>query len=913
MNVFALMATLSLDSSRYESGLNNAKIQANSAGGTIGKGLANAVSVGVKAVTAASTAVGGFTASSLKTGQAFDKSMSQVAATMGKSMNELEKDVNTTTLSINGQTKEFTGTLRDFAQELGKSTAFSASQAADALNYMALAGYDAKTSMDMLPSVLNLAAAGNMELASASDMVTDTQSALGLSLDETSALVDKMAKASSKSNTSVAQLGEAMLTIGGTAKDLSGGTTELSTALGILADNGVKGAEGGTALRNILLNLTPKSKEAADAMERLGLKAYDSNGKMRPLKDVFNDLNKGLEGMTDQQKSNVLATIFNKVDLKSVNALLATNVERWDELTTAIDESQGAAEKMAATQLDNLAGDVTIFKSALEGAQIAISDKLTPSFRNFVQFGTSGLSKITDAFLSGGLSGAMDAFGQVLSDGLTMVIEMLPSFVDAGIQLIGALGEGIIENTQQITDAAVEIVIMLGEALISAAPQLAEGALNLIVSLGNSLLENAPKIIEFATTIVTNLATGISNNLSQLSEKGADIIDNIIKGITSAIPLLVSSSITIITTLMNFLIQNAPMLINAGIQLIVHLAEGVISMIPVLLEAFGTIASNVIDTLSQVDWIKVGTDIINYIGDGIESLVDLIPTALETIANTAIELLTNIDWEGVGNAIINLIDGGITLLFDTIPKNLVKIGEAAWKSFKNIDWLDLGKKIIGLIVDGLVVVFTKIGTKLKEIGDAAWKKFNQINWYDLGYNVIKFILNALTTFFTSVGNKLKEIGDAAWKKFKDINWLDLGSNIISGIVDGIGRGASKVIDAARNLAKGAYNAAKEFLGISSPSKKFIWLGEMSDDGMVEGIETNKYKVQSAVDDLISIPRDISDMSLNVDGENENASINGLGNVIINVYGAQGQDVKELADLVADRILDEKQRQRAWAY
>ena len=133
--------------------------------------------------------------------------------------------------------------LRSFAMEMGATTAFSATEASNALNYMALAGYDAETSMAMLPNVLNLAAAGGIDLASASDMVTDAQSALGLTLDETSVMVDQMAMAASKSNTSVAQLGEAFLTVGGTAKNLAGGTTELSTMLGVLADNGIKGSE----------------------------------------------------------------------------------------------------------------------------------------------------------------------------------------------------------------------------------------------------------------------------------------------------------------------------------------------------------------------------------------------------------------------------------------------------------------------------------------------------------------------------------------------------------------------------------------------------------------------------------------------------------------------------------------------
>ena len=417
-SLFDLSAVLKLDSSQYEKGIKTAK---NSAQGFSGK--LDVVKKTAGKVTKALAAVQGaaataFLGSAVKTTMEVDTAMSQVAATMGKTTDEVTD-------------------LRDFAKQMGANTAFSAKQAADALNYMALAGYDADTSMKMLPTVLDLAAAGSMDLASASDMVTDSQSALGLSLDETSEMVDKMAKASSKSNTSVAQLGEAFLTIGGTAKNLSGGTTELSTALGLLADNGIKASEGGTSLRNILLNLTPKSEDAAKAMESIGLNAYDAEGNMRPLKDIFADMNEGMADMTTEQKTNVLSNIFNKVDLKAVNALLATNVDRWDDLSSSIDDSRGAAQAMAETQLDNLGGDVTILKSAFEGLQISIGEKVSPALRDLVEYATDAISGITEWISEGGIEdfledaqGKLEDVGDYLSDTFQPTLDVLKDAFD---------------------------------------------------------------------------------------------------------------------------------------------------------------------------------------------------------------------------------------------------------------------------------------------------------------------------------------------------------------------------------------------------------------------------------------------------------------------------------------------------
>lgn len=379
MNLFELVATLTLDSSEYDRALMAAKGSTAKAGdGMVASVGRTKKAIGLAAI-GMGAAIGAFGVASVKTGMEFDSAMSQVAATMGKTMTEMESEVGSVDLAWG----EFSGNLREYAQEMGAHTKFSAIEAAEALNYMALAGYDTQKSMEMLPPVLSLAAAGNMELATASDMVTDASSALGLSQEQTVAMVDQMAAAASKSNTSVEQLGSAMLTVGGTAKVLKGGTTELSTALGILADNGTKGAEGGTALRNILTAIQGDKFEKT--FGEMGVAAYDAQGNLRSLKDIFADMQVAMEGMTDEQKTDIINKTFNARDLKNVNALLGTTADRWDELGAAIEDSEGAAQQMADTQLDNLAGDITLLKSAFEGLKISVSDELTPAFRGLVQ------------------------------------------------------------------------------------------------------------------------------------------------------------------------------------------------------------------------------------------------------------------------------------------------------------------------------------------------------------------------------------------------------------------------------------------------------------------------------------------------------------------------------------------------
>ena len=588
MDVFDLVAKITLDDSGFHSGLDKVK----GAFGTI-------AGVGAKAIGAATAAVGAFTASAVKAGAGFDTSMSQVAATMGYTTEQIN--------TAGSEASETFNKLRDFAQEMGRTTMFSASQSADALNYMALAGYDAETSIGMLPNVLNLAAAGSMDLASASDMVTDAASALGMTLEDGSvdvervtSMIDGMAVTASKSNTSVSQLGSAILTIGGTAKQLRGGfvemadgtkvaydgTTELSAALGILADNGVKGSEGGTALRNVLNTFS--GNKFAKTFGAMGVAVYDASGEMRSMKDILKDMNGVMEGMTTEEKTGLINSTFNARDLKNVNALLATTTDRWDQLTMSIEDSKGAAQEMANTQLDNLEGDITTFKSAWEGLQIAISDTVKGPLREFVQFGTQAIGDLTQALNEGGIEGFMEQLGTTLSEGISFIATYMPSFIEGGIKLLQALGEGMLQALPSILGSLAQIATMiiqnLGGGLIEALPVILDAASQIITMLVQGVTEHIPDLIPVITDIIVNIANFITQNLPLLLNAAIQIILAIAMGIAGALPQLVPAVADIVMSIVDTLISNVDMLIDAAIALTIGLAEGFINALPILLE-----------------------------------------------------------------------------------------------------------------------------------------------------------------------------------------------------------------------------------------------------------------------------------------------------------------------------------------
>ena len=446
-------------------------------------------------VTVGVTALG---AAAVKTTADFDTSMSQVQATMG-----ITKDAMS---DLNGESVNTMDTLRDLAKQMGSETAFSASECADAMNYLALAGYNTQEIYDTLPIVLNLAAAGSIDLASASDMVTDAMSALGMETSEADTMVDQMAKTASSTNTSVAQLGEGILTIGATARTVKGGTAELNTALGILANNGIKGAEGGTHLRNVILSLQNPTDKAASQMEALGVSVYDSEGNMRSLNDVLGDLNTAMDGMTAEEKSNIINKIFNKTDLSAVNALLANTGDTWDDLQQSIINSGGAAQQMADTQLDNLSGQLTLLKSALEGLAISFGEILMPIVRSAVQKIQAFVDKLNS-----------------MSDAQKETIIKIMAFAAALGPLLIILGKTIstVGTTMKAFSSLTKGVAMLGVKIA--------GGTGSITSLGSALAAVAGPVLAVVAVVATLVAA--FKYLWDTNEKFRNAITGIWEGI----------------------------------------------------------------------------------------------------------------------------------------------------------------------------------------------------------------------------------------------------------------------------------------------------------------------------------------------------------------------------------------------
>lgn len=382
--------------------------------------ISDAVKAGLKAT---AQAIKEIATAAISTGSEFESSMSQVAATMGISVEEIR----------NGS--EAYKTLEAAARECGETTMYSATEAGEALNYLALAGYDAAKAAETLPKVLDLAAAGGMDLATASDLVTDAMAALGMETSELDTYIDEMAKTAQKSNTSVQQLGEATLVTAGIAKTTGVSLEDLNTALGVLANNGIKGAEGGTHLRNVLISLSAPTDTAAVKLKELGISTQDDAGNMRDLEDILVDLNGALSDMGSAEKAQAIRTIFNKTDIAAVNALLKSTTGEYSGLRSEIEKSAGAASTMAKTMNDNLKGQVTILKSNLEALGISAYKVFDQDLKDGVYEASKAVQALNDSVSNGDMHTSLSKLSSAMGDFIKRLAnaadDVLPKVIDA--------------------------------------------------------------------------------------------------------------------------------------------------------------------------------------------------------------------------------------------------------------------------------------------------------------------------------------------------------------------------------------------------------------------------------------------------------------------------------------------------
>ena len=739
------------------------------------KTLGGLAKVSTAAIAGAGSALAGLGAYAVKVGSEFESSMSQVAATMGMTTEEIH----------NGS--EAYETLATAAKNAGATTKFTATQAADALNYLALAGYDAATSAEVLPSVLNLAAAGGLELAYASDLATDAMAALGIeaSADNLTQFGDQMAMASSKANYSVAQLGEAILTVGGTAKNLAGGTVELNTALGVLANRGIKGAEGGTALRNMILSLSAPTDTAAATLKSLGVSAFDAEGNLRPLNETFKDLDAAMQNLTGEEKTNALNDIFNKVDLKSAEAMLAGCGEEFDNLAEAIANSDGAMQNMADVQMDNLKGQITLLQSAVEGLGVAFYENVNGKIKDAVS-ATAGyvselnavmnaafadteneenVKKVTkaltelgysadeaQAMVGTGMSGVVSSLGGILAQAMADIANAAPAMLDAGVQLIASFLQGIQENGDSLAAGALSIVGTLAKGIAELLPMVADTAASLAVSLADGLTESLPNIIPVAIETISTLVENLTENANTIIEAGIQIIIALGEGLIAALPQLIETVPQIVINIANVINDNAPKLVDTALYLITRLATGLLAATPTILANIPKIIEAIVAVFMAFQWLNLGKQLIDGVANGVKKAGESMATAAKNAFSkfkakiTGSEVATEL--KSIGKYIIDGIVGGIKNSLSKIANVAGKIKDTLLSKLKGLFRIASPSKLMKEEVGAYIGEGIAVG--IEESGQMA---------VDAAEDVADKIADTLAQKRDSLQSKLADYGD----------------------------------------------------------------------------------------------------------------------------------------------------------
>lgn len=533
-----------------------------------------------------------FCKSAVSVGQEFDSSMSQVAATLGMTTNDIKNNVNGA-----GDTFD---KLREKAKEMGASTNFSASQAADGLNTLAMSGYSAEKSIAMIEDVLHLSAAGSIDMANAAGYISGAMKGFNDNTKDSAYYADLMAKGATLANTSVAQLGEAMSSGAAGAAAYSQTADSMTVALLRLAEQGDVGSAAGTALAAAMKNLYTPSDKAKKALAELGISAYDTNGKARDFNTVVNELNNSLSKYTEEQQNAYKQSIFGQQGLNAYNKMVVTAIDKQNEWTQALANCSGEAANQYATMTDNLQGDIDSWNSALDGFKIELSDKLMPTVREFVQFGTESLSSITKAFQENGFDGVMDALSDSLNNGITMITQKLPQFLSVAKTIVLALVKGIVNNLPEILKAALELVVALLTGLMEALPELIPAAVGCIQTIVDTLLapQNLKLIIDSALDLVVALVDGLMENIDELIDAAFAIIENLIEY------LLMPS--------------NLEKIITAAVRLIVSLAEGIVKAIPEAIKSIIQLVWKMSETIQNGDWKNLGWNIVQGVWDGLK-------------------------------------------------------------------------------------------------------------------------------------------------------------------------------------------------------------------------------------------------------------------------------------------------------
>ena len=698
--------------------------------------------------------------------------------------------------AISGATGEDLAALTDKAKEMGAKTKFSATESAEAMQYMAMAGWKTSDMLNGIEGIMNLAAASGEDLATTSDIVTDALTAFGLSAQDSTHFADILAQASSNANTNVSMMGETFKYVAPVAGAMGYSAEDVALAVGLMANSGIKASQAGTSLKAALVNMVKPTDDMRGVMERLGISIQNADGSIKPFGELIGDLRDKFAITTDAERAQNYAMAEQKLTAEGLadslsglsgeqrNAQIAylEGVELIKDMTKEEIKAQAKQKlgikltkerQLSEEELYQLAS--SLGKESLDGMTAAMQEEAAATL--FGKEAMSGMLAIINASdadyekLAGSIEncdGAAASMAETMQNNLEGQLTILGSAAQ-GLAL--ELYESVKEPLTNFTKLGIDAVSNLTQGFEDG------GVMGMIEAAGqmaNAFAENLPSIIEQGLPLVEGFTENLRSNAGKLVDGGIDLMLKLAQGLMDGLPSMLQHVPQIVINIAGIINDNAPKLLMAGVELIGILAKGLIQAIPDLIAALPQIIQAIAATIQAFNWLALGSNIITLLKNGITSMVGAVQSA--------------------GTGIFNAVKAAI----QNLPQTLLSIGKNGGTGILN------GLKgMVGSIKGAATSILTGI-------------------------------VSALTSLPSKLLGLAKNGAQSIVKGFTGQSWGNIGKNIITGITAGITGSVGKLAEAAKNAAKKAFDAAKDFLGIHSPSKL---MRDVIGKNMIAGFES----------------------------------------------------------------------------
>lgn len=685
----------SIDSKGFQSGID---------------GIGSIAEKGLKATGAilagTATAIGAIGAASVKVGSDFEASMSKVAA-------------------ISGATGDDLKALTDKAKEMGATTKFSASESADALQYMAMAGWKTEDMLNGLEGIMNLAAASGEDLATTSDIVTDALTAFGLSAEDSTHFADVLAQASSNANTNVGMMGETFKYVAPVAGALGYTAEDTALAIGLMANSGIKASQAGTSLRSIMSRMAKPTKEVQGAMDKLGVSLTDSNGNMKSLNEVMGDLRNGFAGLSEAEAAEMAAALGGQEAMSGLLAIVNASDDDFDKLSDAIYSCDGAAKRMADTMNDNLQGQITILKSGLEGLGISLYENMEAPLKEVVKEAQNMVQQLQDAFNNGGLDSLVTKAGEVMAQIVTEVAQAAPKLIGTAENLVGSFIQGIVDHKSEFASAGATMVAELVRAIMDVAGDMWSAGIYLFTEFLQAMTDHSEEMGQSFGEMISKIGEAVQTNLPLIIQAAKDFVAGFCQGLSEEFPGVSA----LLDGFFQGFLDTAGDIVQGIVDLIGDIFSVIDSQDPATMEAIGKAIGTIAASIAAL---KVASEVVGGVKSLLSvlggfrktagSIIGIVPKVVEGFqllsggAGTFSEVLA-LEFPKLAG-IITKVTGSLGTLVSTISGIFTKIGAVVGPAISKIASLisSIGPTIagIGAVIGGAVMAITNFFGMLKD-------------------------------------------------------------------------------------------------------------------------------------------------------------------------------------------------------